>query len=221
MLYPLCSQALINATVFGVENAVYRHLSRGERDVNYWNKFVASITAGAAQSLIVCPTELIKIRMQNQGVGERYSERKIGPWKATVSIWKDKGIRGLFKGNWLTMAREVPQYAIYFYTFTRIQSGIASRRQTDLENLRVHENAVAGGITGVVTWLWYPVDVIKTRFQDDGASQKYTGIWDCVKKIRKEEGLKAFFRGIRPTLLRGLINGAVLLPVVEIIKHRM
>ena len=224
MLYPMASQVLINATVFGVENAVYRYLSKGENEVNYGKKFYSSVAAGAVQCIIVCPTELIKIRMQNQGVNQKYSERKIGPRKAADSIWRKDGIRrGFYRGWWLTIAREVPQYSIYFCTFKWLQEYIMSRRKlTDASKLSWLDNALAGGITGVATWLWYPVDIIKTKFQAEGASSKYKGIWDCVKQTKKEEGLRGLlFKGIKPTLIRGFLNGMVCLSIAESIKHKM
>ena len=223
MLYPMASQVLINATVFGVENAVYKYLSKGENEANYGKKLYSSVAAGATQCLIVCPTELIKIRMQNQGVNQKYSERKIGLWKATASIWRKEGIRGFYKGWWLTIAREVPQYSIYFCTFKWLQEHIVSwGKLTNASELSMLDNALAGGITGVATWLWYPMDIFKTKFQAEGASSKYKGIWDCVKQTKREEGLRGLlFKGIKPTLIRGFLNGMVCLSIVESIKHKM
>lgn len=43
---------------------------------------------------------------------------------------------------------------------------------------------LAGGLSGVVSWAFtYPLDVIKTRLQADGA--KYSGVVDCLKRSIK------------------------------------
>lgn len=58
----------------------------------------------------------------------------------------------------------------------------------------------AGAIAGVseVTTL-YPLDVVKTRFQQmvpQGSQPQYTSVLDCFRKIVKEEGLPRLYRGI-------------------------
>lgn len=55
----------------------------------------------------------------------------------------------------------------------------------------------------------YPLDVIKSRLQTDGlpsqagtAAKKYSGALDCARKLYAEAGVKGFFRGVTPTLIR-------------------
>ena len=49
-----------------------------------------------------------------------------------------------------------------------------------------------------------PADVIKTRLQVINRKQgepTYTGIMDCAKKIFRNEGLKAFYKGAVPRII--------------------
>ena len=49
-----------------------------------------------------------------------------------------------------------------------------------------------------------PADVIKTRLQVINRKQgepTYTGIIDCAKKIFRNEGLKAFYKGAVPRII--------------------
>ena len=64
--YPLLGQAAINATLFGVESMTYTRLQNGESSLSIKNSIVAGLCAGTVQTVIVCPMELVKIRMQNQ-----------------------------------------------------------------------------------------------------------------------------------------------------------
>lgn len=243
MTYPLIGQAAINATVFGVEHMVHRRLQDSSKPRNPVNSLIAGCVAGAVQSILVCPMELIKIRMQTQGVGkqhvswinkkmgtvpagENYAGQLLetyhGPWKTTRIIFQNQGITGLFRGWWLTIFREVPQFGIYFCTFDLIQEGIAKFTGRSPDNLTVVQNSLAGGVTGVVTWCWYPVDVIKSRFQSDGAigyPKQYKGIFDCVSQSVKADGWKVLWRGLQPTLFRGFLNGFATFPVVVAIKR--
>ncbi|EYC15193.1 hypothetical protein Y032_0037g3373 [Ancylostoma ceylanicum] len=57
----------------------------------------------------------------------------------------------------------------------------------------------AGGSAGLVeVCLMHPLDLIKTRLQ---VAQNDKGMWDCVKKTFKGEGVSGFYKGILPPIL--------------------
>lgn len=238
--YPLLGQAAINATVFGVESMVYRRLpNENENSLNVWNSAIAGCCAGAVQSIIVCPMELVKIRMQNQGIGKQHvspmmrrmgvsvaapAEGKLlqsyrGPLETTKHIVYSEGAQGMFKGWWLTIFREVPQFGIYFGTYAWIRLRLGSLIGVSPEDLGVIYLSLAGGMTGVVTWCWYPVDVIKSRFQNDGGKLKYSGVLDCMKKSVQSDGMGVFVKGLQPTLIRGFVNGFATFPVFTLVMR--
>ena len=64
MSSPLCGVAVINAIVFGVYGSAMRYL--GENTLS--NQFLAGAFAGGVQSVISCPMELAKTKMQLQGI---------------------------------------------------------------------------------------------------------------------------------------------------------
>ena len=243
MTYPLIGQGAINAIVFGVEVMVYKRLQAPgdcDQSPNIRNSVIAGFCAGSVQTVIVSPMELIKIRMQTQNIGQQHmawlikefgdiptaNKRHLhsysGPVQTTIEITRREGIRGLFKGWWLTYFREAPQFGIYFGTYAWVRTKMAAFANTSPDQLGVLPLSLAGGITGVVTWLWYPVDVIKSRYQNDGAhltKRKYTGMMDCVKKSVKHEGMGVFVKGIQPTLVRGFVNGFVTLPIFTLTMY--
>ncbi|EFN80775.1 Mitochondrial 2-oxodicarboxylate carrier [Harpegnathos saltator] len=52
----------------------------------------------------------------------------------------------------------------------------------------------------------HPMDLVKTRFQLQVKTTKldpsyYTGIYDCMNKMYKTEGLPAFWKGILPPII--------------------
>ena len=56
--------------------------------------------------------------------------------------------------------------------------------------------------------IMHPLDLVKTRFQIQsnkvcvpGDPNYYTGIADCMKKMYKNEGLFAFWKGVLPPIL--------------------
>ena len=249
MTHPLIGQAFINAIVFGVQDNVYRRLLVSEIDdsslsTRIMANGISGMVAGGVQTVIVCPMELMKIRMQKQGEGQRHVSwvvRKMkmsniemassgpamehyryqGPLEKTMIVFREQGLRrGLFRGWWLTIFREVPQFGIYFSTFAILKAEMAKLRRKPEEKLGVLELSLAGGITGVITWLWYPIDVVKTLYQGDGApgkTPKYKGVMDCVVQRYRAEGWRGFWHGFGPTAVRGFLNSAVTLPIVTLV----
>lgn len=73
---------------------------------------------------------------------------------------------------------------------------------------------VSGGLAGSLSWLCcYPLDVVKSRLQAQGAGgapPQYHGIMDCIRTSARQEGNKVFWRGLGPSLARAfLVNGAI------------
>ena len=71
-------------------------------------------------SLALCPTELVKCRLQ--ALREAHAEKgleppKIGPLNLTREILKSEGISGLFHGLRPTFAREMPGYFCFFFAY--------------------------------------------------------------------------------------------------------
>ena len=227
----------------------YTRLQNGDHTLSIKSSVLAGLCAGIVQTNIVCPMELVKIRMQNQSIGQQHvswAMRKFGalstngtvkaynrsnnlfqnyrgPIQTTRDIIRREGPKGMFKGWWITLFREVPQFGIYFGTYAWLRLKLSQLTGTPPDELGAHYLSLAGGITGVVTWCWYPVDVIKARIQNDdgmeGQGRKYRGVMDCVRKSIRSEGLGVLFRGIQPSLVRGFFNGFATFPVFTLISQ--
>jgi solute carrier family 25 carnitine/acylcarnitine transporter 20/29 len=63
-------------------------------------------------SLASCPTEVLKIRMQT-------NSKLPSVWKIARDIYKQKGIKGLYRGYTPTAGRELG-YGAYFFTVSLI-----------------------------------------------------------------------------------------------------
>ncbi|KAL3268148.1 hypothetical protein HHI36_007276 [Cryptolaemus montrouzieri] len=198
---PLLGVSAINAIVFGVYGRTQKKLDN--RDALY-SHFIAGGAAGFFQSFICSPMELAKTRLQ-------VSKSDLGLLKCTQNIYNTEGLRGLYKGLNLTIAREVPSFAAYFVTYeylTRSEKG---------NHVSTSRMLFAGGVSGLVAWIViYPIDVIKTRIQLDGfdCKPKYNNAFDCLKKSIAAEGYGILSRGLGPTLLRAFPTNAAIFSVV-------
>jgi len=209
---PLAGVGGINAIIFGVQG----YTNRLFPDQNALSShFYAGMCAGFAQSFICSPVELTKTLLQIQSDKGGPAKYK-GTFDCLSQIYKQKGVRGVFKGQLITIMRETPAFGTYFLSyemFSRITSGAETSAGAGIGAI-----LLSGGLAGMSSWfISYPVDVIKSRLQSDGVfgAAKYSGILDCVLKSLREEGIRVFFRGLNSTMIRAFPTNAATFFVVS------
>lgn len=161
---------------------------------------------------MLCPTELVKIRMQ--GFDDK---KKLGPSVSQVvkSIWKTDGALGLFRGLGSTMARESIGCPLFFgsYEWARELLKPEGRRKEDCGPAAT---MVAGAAAGVFMWMAvYPIDMIKSRVQ---MSNEKGGELRLIREEISGAGLRGLYSGLWPTLVKTIPVTAVLLLSVELSK---
>eukprot|EP01023_Acetabularia_acetabulum_P010361 TRINITY_DN14732_c0_g1_i7.p3 TRINITY_DN14732_c0_g1~~TRINITY_DN14732_c0_g1_i7.p3 ORF type:complete len:165 (-),score=21.46 TRINITY_DN14732_c0_g1_i7:267-761(-) len=143
---------------------------------------------------------------------------------ARYIIKHEGGPLGLFKGLNVTLLREMPGNALYFGAYEGTKMYLAHTRNlnsvNDLDPLSL---MLAGGLGGLAFWsVVYPTDVWKSRIQvDDYKYPKYRGIIDCAQKILKEEGIKGWYKGYLPCLMRSFPANAVTFVVYELVIRQL
>ena len=167
---------------------------------------IAGAITGVVQTPVRQVVERIKSVMQ---VREQPSGKGAYAWSGACFqelIRKEGWRNGLFQGMSSVFLREVPQFAVYYpcYEFTKVYLSqfIESQMLTQF---------LAGGIAGVVQWLppIYFADVLKSKTQTAPAGY-YKGAFDCFAKVYKEDGIRAFFRGLTPALFRAFPLHAII-----------
>lgn len=152
--------------------------------------------AGGSQVIFTNPLEIVKIRLQVAG------EIAGGSKVRALTVVKDLGLFGLYKGAKACFLRDIPFSAIYFPAYAHTKAKLAD------ENGYNHPLTllVAGAIAGIpAASLVTPADVIKTRLQvvARAGQTTYTGVFDAAKKIMAEEGPRAFWKGAMGMYSRG------------------
>ena len=116
--------------------------------------------------------ELAKTRMQTQGVGMRRKSKLLtysGPVDCLKKIYKREGLPGLSRGLGLTVLRESPSFGVYFMSYECISGYLKSKSDSTVSTGVL---LLSGGLAGQCSWLsTYPVDVIKTRIQNDSCGE--------------------------------------------------
>ena len=226
VLAPIVSSGLINAVVFGVYGGIMDRLQPDHSTPRFVNSLMASAAGGLVQCIIACPMELIRIRMQMQGVGERevfleYSGHHSAPgahkyytstWHCFRKISKNEGITGLYRGGVTTVLRDVPSFASFFVSMDYFRHLSAGFFNVHFDEVGPITLLIGGGFSGMICWfVSYPFDVVKTRLQGDGVEgSEYKGTMDCFRKTYHSDGIRGFFKGITPTLVRAFpVNATI------------
>ncbi|XP_012286081.1 calcium-binding mitochondrial carrier protein Aralar1 isoform X2 [Orussus abietinus] len=175
-------------------------------------EIISGACAGGSQVIFTNPLEIVKIRLQV--AGEIAGGSKVKAW----SVVKELGLFGLYKGARACFLRDVPFSAIYFpmYAHTKAQMADEGGYNTPLSLL------ASGAIAGVpAAALVTPADVIKTRLQVVARQGQttYNGLVDCARKIYKEEGARAFWKGASARVFRSSPQFGVTLFTYELLQR--
>nr|XP_046229164.1 solute carrier family 25 member 47-A [Scatophagus argus] len=226
MSLPITTISLTSSVVFGTYRNCLQCLSQA-RGAGYGPNtklevFLSGMAGGIAQISVMSPGDIVKVRLQCQTESKRRGTnmpkpKYHGPIHCLLSIIKDEGILGLYRGALPLMLRDGPSYAAYFLTYTTICEWL-----TDSNRKRPNWTGVmlAGGIAGMVAWsLGTPMDVIKARLQMDGAreTKRYKGFYHCITETVRVEGVEVFFRSLGINCLRAFPVNMVVFVTYEVL----
>ncbi|KAH9497757.1 hypothetical protein DERF_013716 [Dermatophagoides farinae] len=175
----------------------------------------AGFLAAFFSSFTLCPTELIKCKLQAL---RETGKGSIGAFELTRNILKSEGIPGLFRGLTSTMAREMPGYFFFFGGYEYTKSAMI-KYGGQSEELGLMKTTIAGGIGGICLWTSiFPFDVVKSRIQIQSSQESMNKV---LLTILRQEGIKGLYNGLTPTLLRTFPSTGALFVAYEYSKLYM
>ncbi|CAO3678704.1 unnamed protein product [Rhizopus stolonifer] len=172
---------------------------------------LAGAFSAVPTTLFMAPSERVKVLMQIQGQGGEAKYK--GPLDVVRQLYKEGGVRSIFRGTGATLLRDSPGSAAYFLAYELIKKQLTPVGSKP-EDLSFGAVLFAGGMAGVAMWtIAIPPDVLKSRLQSAPAGT-YSGLADCFKKTLKTDGPSALFKGLGPAMLRAFpANAATFLGV--------
>ncbi|KAK2717286.1 congested-like trachea protein [Artemia franciscana] len=168
--------------------------------------FNAGAFSGVCTTVVMAPGERIKCLLQVQQGGTEPAKYK-GSIDCAKQLFKEGGIRSIYKGSLATLIRDVPASGLYFASY-EVLMRLLTPANGDRSQLSPIRTLFAGGMAGVANWAWaLPPDTIKSRLQT-APEGTYKGWMDAYRALIKEEGHSALFRGIKPVMLRAFVANA-------------
>ena len=174
----------------------------------------AGAVAGLVAGIAVCPLDVVKTRLQIQGSYHGLGSglgANLGVIDTVKSIYQESGFKGFYSGLSPLLIGYLPSWAIYFYVYKR-----ALQRWEESYVL----SAMAAGTCSTIAT--NPLWMIKTRLmaQNKQTSYHYKGFTDAVSSVYKGEGIRAFYKGLGPSLI-GLPHVAIHFKIYESLKKQL
>lgn len=145
---------------------------------------------------------LLQVQAATSGTGAAATVQFKGPIDCAKQLYKQGGIRSIYKGTAATLLRDIPASGVYFASYEYLQQALTPEGKSR-KDLSPGRTLFAGGMAGVFNWMVaIPPDVLKSRLQTAPEGTYPRGIRDVFKKLRKEEGLRALYKGSTPVFLR-------------------
>jgi len=177
----------------------------------------AGFFSAIPMTLITAPFERVKVLLQIQGQKELKPGEKPkynGGVDVVRQLYKEGGIRSVFRGSAMTLARDGPGSAAYFAVYEYVKRSLSPKDANGNATGELSLSAVmaAGGAAGVAMWIpVFPVDTIKSRIQTAEGNPTIRGV---ISSLYRNGGIKSFFPGFGPALARAVpANAATFLGV--------
>jgi solute carrier family 25 carnitine/acylcarnitine transporter 20/29 len=133
-------------------------------------------------------------------------------------IYQRQGLRGFFRGFWVTLNRDCYSFGSYFYVYFQINDYLKT-----INKFNHFTQFISGGLAGIISWIiCYPFDPMKTLIQSN-KTEKNISQYEAFKFILNKHGWPGFFTGINSVLLMAFIRHGVIFKTNEMclsIFHR-
>ena len=167
-----------------------------------WQSALCGVVAGAGGQFLASPTDLVKTQMQMEGrrVLQGHARRFNGTLHAFTCIYRERGVRGLWRG-WIPNCQRAALINLGdFATYDSAKQLLLTRfRLTDDYTTHTLASLCSGMAQAV---LGTPADVIKSRVMNDPGKELYKGSVDCFLKTVRGEGVMSLYKGFFPCWLR-------------------
>lgn len=230
-LYAGFSPAVLGSTLswglyfFFYGRAKQRYSKNGKEKLNTGHHLASSAEAGALVCLCTNPVWLVKTRLQLQ-TPLHQTRLYSGLYDALTTIMKEEGWSGLYKGivpSLFLVSHGAIQFTVYEELRKVIVDFKSKRRKQNPDRannlLNSADYAILGGSSKIAAMLLtYPFQVIRARLQQRPSGNgipRYVDSWHVIRETARFEGLRGFYRGITPNLLKNVPASSITFIVYE------
>ncbi|XP_062144438.1 folate transporter 1, chloroplastic isoform X1 [Alnus glutinosa] len=231
-LYAGFYPAVLGSTVswglyfFFYDRAKQRYSKNKGEKLSPGEHLASAAEAGALVCLCTNPIWLVKTRLQLQ-TPLHQTRPYFGLYDALRTIIREEGWSALYKGIVPGLFLQVSHGAIQFTTYEELRKVIVDLKskgskkdsESDDKLLKSVDYAVLGASSKIAAiLLTYPFQVVRARLQQRPSSDgipRYMDSWHVVKETARFEGVRGFYKGITPNLLKNVPAASITFIVYE------
>jgi len=180
-------------------------------------------------TLVECPIDFLKTQLQIQIIKSKIDPTFVPEYKGLgdvlKKVMKNNGIKGIYQGFVPHLIRNVPAGAMHIGTFEYVRLKSSEYEKVAVKDLPIKYSILGGALGGLLYWgPIFPVDVVKSSIQADSiekSNKKYKGVVDTIKKLYAEGGIKRFYKGFSPCILRAVPANSVLLLTASYLSEHL
>ncbi|KAL9392472.1 hypothetical protein Peur_016392 [Populus x canadensis] len=211
--------AFESSLLFGVYSQTKQSLQGGlQGDVPRPQVIIPSAAySGAIISFLLCPSELVKCRMQIQGTDSLVPEfsRYSSPLDCALQTVKNEGVTGIFRGGFTTLLRESIGNAVFFSVYEYVRHYMHLQLKPTLSDRSNLVDMGIGIVTGGVA-VFLPLDVAKTIIQTSPDKSSTRNPFLILNSIYRRAGLKGCYTGLGQTIVRAFPANAAAIVTWEL-----
>lgn len=173
--------------------------------------FICGGLAACSATVVCQPLDTLRTRFAAQGEPKVYRSLR----HAVSTMCRSEGVLTFYRGLSPTLMAVFPYAGLQFFFYNVFKKMLdpppsAGKSGGGLRSL------VCGSGAGMISkTITYPFDLFKKRLQVGGFEtarvhfgqvRSYRGLVDCMVQIAKEEGIRGFFKGLSPSLVKAALS---------------
>lgn len=177
--------------------------------IAFTKNVMSGSAAGATSLVFVYSLDYCRTRLANDAK-EAKKATTTRQYTGMVDVYrktlKTDGVIGLYRGFVISCIGIIVYRGFYFGLYDSLKPVILGVNAGPVLSF-----CLGYGVTVVAGLISYPIDTIRRRMMmTSGQAVKYTGSWDCFRRISKAEGYLGLMRGASANILRGVAGAGVL-----------
>ncbi|PVU95898.1 hypothetical protein BB559_002567 [Furculomyces boomerangus] len=209
-------QGTYSTVRFGVYEAIRDRYKNKNGNVSMHVSLIGGMIGGALGGCVGNPSDVALVRMQNDNkLPENMRRNYKNVFDGIFRIYREEGFKALYNGFGPNIGLSVVMTATQVGTYDLFKQMLVyfgmsgSSTQTHLASSILASLVAATAVS--------PIDVAKTRIMDS-KTKVYSGLFDALIRIPREEKFIALFKGWTPAFLRLAPHTIIMFLVLERMK---
>ncbi|EEC44691.1 predicted protein, partial [Phaeodactylum tricornutum CCAP 1055/1] len=176
----------------------------------FWSSLISGGLAGGTATTLMYPFEFLRTRLA-MDLGKNESRQYQGALDVLRRIVRSDGVGGLFQGYGIALAGGIFYRVLFLGGYDALKNELKHRKRAAMV---VGNTGTVPAISLSAGTLSYPFDSVRRRMMMQAGqameTRRYRSSWHCITVVLRTEGIRGFFLGLGPNVIRS-VGGAVLL----------